>query len=103
MTIASLDAESDSRAFSQEETASATCQPGLTTRLIPGPKLSGTIRGHVARSIASGKRPYLTATVSAETFRAIDRYCLDTGVSRGVAIDRAIDALLTQTCEKSSG
>lgn len=87
--MSNLDSESNPRASSQEETASATCHPGMTR----GPKLSPTPRGHVARSIASGKRPYLTATVAPETFRAIDRYCLATGVSRGVAIDRAILAM----------
>lgn len=44
-------------------------------------------RGHVARAIANGKRPFLTCTVAAETFATIDRLAAAANVSRGRLID----------------
>lgn len=44
-------------------------------------------RGHVARAIAEGKRPFLTCTVAADTFRTIDRIAAALNISRGRLID----------------
>lgn len=44
-------------------------------------------RGHVARAIAEGKRPFLTCTVAADTFHTIDRIANALHISRGRLID----------------
>lgn len=81
--------------------ASSQAQSGIVSSP-RGPKLAPIPRGHVARSIEAGKRPFLTCTVSPDTFRAIDRYCIDAGVSRGVAVDRAISMLVSSVgCEET--
>ena len=47
-------------------------------------------KGHVARSIADGKRPFLTVTVAPETFAALDALAARLNVSRGKALDRVL-------------
>ncbi len=50
--------------------------------------------GHVERSIAEGRRPFLTATVDPEAFRALDLLVQRKGLSRGSILDRLILAAL---------
>ena len=55
------------------------------------------MRGYVKKAIAEGKRPFLTATVSGETFEAIDRMATAQGCSRGRVIDRLVAAAVLAT------
>ncbi len=52
--------------------------------------------GHVARSIAEGKRPFLTCTVTAETFDLLDGLSIGLNLSRGRIVDRALALLAEQ-------
>ena len=52
-----------------------------------------TMPAYVSAAIAKGDRPFLTATIAAETYLAIDELCKRLRLSRGRCIDRAIDAL----------
>lgn len=62
----------------------------------PPPRRKPVPRGHVARAIAEGKRPFLTCTIDPDTFRAIDRLAAARNVSRGRLIDAAIAILAVQ-------
>ncbi len=52
-----------------------------------------TPKGHVARSIAAGKRPFLTVTVDPETFAQLDALAASWGLSRGATLDRVLSEL----------
>lgn len=64
---------------------------------VRGPKRKPAFRGYVQKAVNAGKRPFLTATVSGETFAAIDRLATLQNVSRGRVIDRLIEAFELQT------
>lgn len=57
--------------------------------------------GHVAKSIAEGRRPFLTCTVAGDTFRALDRLALAGHTSRGRTIDRLVQAAIASLDESA--
>jgi len=62
--------------------------------MIPGPKRKGVPHGHVARSIARKKRPFLTVTIDPTTYRDLDSLASSLAASRGAIVDLAIASLL---------